>query len=209
MNNYQKLFAASSTVDNLGPYHNVKLNWLHERSESNDDYLLADLDLYELDYDEIARRDYIKRLFTEEEIGLLRDYLQKYHQLALIIEEVTLPLTTIPDVAHDLIWKIPRSEECLGIRGELPLSYNDGERYNLPFEVTYYWNAKQCTKDKQVIVECPNCNAYFGRVVLGTKLECMRCGSQTEAVINQDFSRKIGHFQRLDLLEAGFFSGKP
>lgn len=182
----QKLFAASSIQDHLGPYHNVKLNWLrYPENDDYNDYLSIDRDWRNRDFDESTKRSYVQRLFTQDEIDLLREYLQKHHQLALNVEEVELPLTVIPDLAREIQWKILKVEQWTGVRGELALSENDGEKYDLPFQVTYYWDANECDKDELVTVQCNQCTAYFGRVVIGTKLECARCGSQTEAVITE------------------------
>jgi hypothetical protein len=128
----QKLFTAESIVRVYRGYRNVRFYWfVEEREESESPDIPPEL---------CMNREVIDELFTEEEIKLLEEYLNRVHDLKMEIHEIDLPIP--PD-------GIPRGELAEGdsdTDGYYYLSQELG--YDLPFAVSAYYNLED-TEDYQ------------------------------------------------------------
>jgi hypothetical protein len=94
----EKLYSGITFSNNINGWNNVVVQWYYS------DWKLhwADIDYSEMiqdysfmtDDEKSISRDYVNQLFTGDEIGLLKDYLMKIHQVGIYIRERPLPIET-------------------------------------------------------------------------------------------------------------------
>jgi hypothetical protein len=132
-----KLFSAYSLVDNYCGRDSVRLNWIYmDRKKPAIPFQAAIEDYSEID--EGMRpyfEDYVKELFTEEEVQSLQDFSSRNLEVSLHLKEVRLP---IPGVFIPMPFNgIPAGE---GRGFYHPREQNNG----IPFQVCAYFDLRSC-----------------------------------------------------------------
>lgn len=133
-----RLFSAYSLVDNYQGCDGVRLNWVCLERENPVAPYEGLIEGYK-NLDERVRpyfEEFIRELFTEDEIQSLENYLMENYSSDLHIHEETLP-------ASSIFIPMPFRQACFGKGRGFHYLFEDAH-YDLPFKVGAYFDLRNC-----------------------------------------------------------------
>lgn len=132
-----RLFSATSLVDNFRGRDGVRLNWIYAGRTKPVAPFHALIDDYS-GIDEGMRpyfEDYVKELFTEEEVLPLQDFVSKEFGSSLQLKEVTLPVSSL---------FIPMPFKGITAGEQRGFYHPADQQDELPFQVCAYFDLNSC-----------------------------------------------------------------